>query len=108
MFQGQIFDPNTTTIGPGGLPCRTPFPGNRIPASRISGVSTNFLSYLPAPNIPAQPSGINYALASSTPLYNTTYTIRIDHNISDRSKLFGMYDTRENARYAGNSTHFRV
>jgi hypothetical protein len=105
VYQGEIFDPNTTVIGPTGVPCRTPFPGNRIPASRISGVSTNFLSYLPAPNIPAQASGINYALASSTPLYNTTYTIRIDQNISDKSKLFGMYDSRENARYAGNGTY---
>ncbi len=105
IYKGQIFDPNTTTTGPGGLPCRTQFPGNIIPPSRISTVAKNFLSYLPPTNISNLPGVINYALSSSTPLYNTTYTIRIDQQISDKSHLFGMYDTRENARYAGNGTY---
>ncbi|HZS55231.1 MAG TPA: TonB-dependent receptor [Bryobacteraceae bacterium] len=98
VFQGQIFDPNTTTSGPNGLPCRTPFPNNVIPASRISKVSQNFLGLIPAPNA-SLPNGRNYVLGSSTPLQNTTYTIRIDHSISDKSKIFGTYDTRDNARY---------
>ena len=100
IFAGEIFDPSTTTTGAGGVPCRLPFAGNKIPASAISPVSTNFLAYLPTPNTNLA-NGINYALSSSTPLNNTTYTIRIDHSISDRSKFFGMYDTRDNARYAG-------
>lgn len=104
VYSGEIFDPATTRIGPTGVPCRTPFPGNRIPATRISTVATNFLGYLPAPNIPVQQGGQNFALSSSTPLYNTTYTIRIDQNVSDKSKFFAMYDTRDNARYAGNGT----
>ena len=98
VYQGQIFDPNTTTIGPNGLPCRTPFPNNTIPASRISNVSQNFLGLIPAPNA-SLPNGRNFVLSSSTPLQNTTYTIRIDHSISDKSKIFGMYDTRDNARF---------
>ncbi len=105
IFQGEIFDPNTTTIGPTGVPCRTPFPGNMIPASRISKVASNFLSYLPSPNIATLPSGINYSLSSHTPLTNTTYTLRIDESISDKSKIFATYDTRDNARYAGNGTY---
>ena len=105
IYQGEIFDPNTTRIGPTGVPCRTQFPGNVIPAFRISKVTQNFLTYLPAPNIATQPNGVNYALSSSTPLENTTYTLRIDHSISDKSKLFAMYDTRDNARYVnGNYT----
>ncbi|HEY6988476.1 MAG TPA: carboxypeptidase regulatory-like domain-containing protein [Bryobacteraceae bacterium] len=98
VYQGQIFDPNTTTIGPNGLPCRTPFPNNTIPASRISKVSQNFLGLIPAPNA-SLPNGRNFVLSSATPLQNTTYTIRIDHSISDKSKIFGMYDTRDNARF---------
>ncbi|HLH03064.1 MAG TPA: TonB-dependent receptor [Bryobacteraceae bacterium] len=99
IYAGEIFDPSTTTIGPTGVPCRSPFPGNKIPTSRISAVTTNFLNFLPPPNIPTQPNGNNYALSSSTPLNNTTYTIRIDQVISDKSKFFGMYDSRENTRY---------
>jgi carboxypeptidase family protein len=98
VFQGQIFDPNTTTIGPNGLPCRMPFPNNTIPASRISKVSQNFLGSIPSPNA-SLPNGQNFVLGSSTPLMNTTYTIRIDHSISDKNKIFGMYDTRDNARF---------
>ncbi len=62
IFQGEIFDPNTTRIGSNGLPCRDPFPGNVIPASRLSRVTQNVLSYYPLPNIPTQKSGINYSL----------------------------------------------
>lgn len=100
IYQGQIFDPNTTTIGPTGVPCRTPFPNNVIPGSRISRVTQNFLATLPATNA-ALPNGQNYVLNSTTTLNNTTYTIRVDHSISDKSKIFGMYDTRDNARFVG-------
>ncbi len=105
IYQGQIFDPNTTATGPGGLPCRTPFPGNKIPTNRISAVSQNFLKLLPPTNISDLPGVINYALSSNTSLYNTTYTIRIDQQISDKSHIFAMYDTRDNARYAGSGTY---
>lgn len=102
VYPGEIFDPNTTTIGPTGVPCRTPFPNNTIPTSRLSSVSQNFLALLPAPNANL-PNGQNFILSSNTPLMNTTYTIRIDQSISDKSKIFAMYDTRDNARYtAGN------
>jgi hypothetical protein len=105
IYEGEIFDPNTTTIGAGGVPCRLPFAGNKIPASMISPVSTNFLTYLPAPNTSGS-NGINYALSSSTPLNNTTYTIRIDQSISDRSKIFAMYDSRDNTRYTSGNYVF--
>ena len=100
VYQGEIFDPNTTVIGPTGVPCRTPFANNMIPASRISKVSQNFLALLPATNA-SLPNGQNFVYNSSTPLQNTTYTIRIDHSISEKSKIFGMYDARDNARFVG-------
>lgn len=105
VLQGEIFDPNTSRTGPNGVPCRTPFPGNVIPASRFSRVSGNFLPYLPTPNAVGA-NGINYALSSAQPLFNTTYTVRIDHNFSDKSRMFAMYDTRDNARYAGSTLVF--
>lgn len=43
VFRGQIFDPATQRIGPTGVPCRTAFPGNIIPASRISQVARTVL-----------------------------------------------------------------
>ena len=105
IFAGQIFDPRTTR-SVNGVTCRDPFPGNRIPSALLSRVSQNVLAYVPAPNIPTLSNGNNYALSSSTPLYNTTYTVRIDQSISDRSKIFGMYDSRDNERYTGTGTYF--
>ncbi len=102
VLQGQVFDPNTTRTGAGGVPCRTAFAGNIVPASRFSRVSQNFLAYLPLPNTNGS-NGINYGLSSAQPLYNTTYTVRIDHNFTDKSRIFAMYDSRDNARYAGST-----
>ncbi|HEY1963311.1 MAG TPA: carboxypeptidase-like regulatory domain-containing protein, partial [Acidobacteriaceae bacterium] len=48
VYYGQVFDPSTTRIV-NGRPCRTAFPGNIIPAGKISPVATNILKYYPAP-----------------------------------------------------------
>ncbi|MDQ2843991.1 MAG: TonB-dependent receptor [Acidobacteriota bacterium] len=104
IYQGQIFDP-TTTRSVNGVTCRDPFPGNKIPTAQLSKVSQNILGFMPPPNIATLSNGDNYALSSSTPLYNTTYTIRIDQSISDKSKIFAMYDSRDNERYTGSGTY---
>ena len=45
-----IYDPATTRPNPNGTGfVRDPFPGNIIPANRISSISRNFQSYLPEP-----------------------------------------------------------
>lgn len=98
ILAGQIFDP-ATTRQVGGVNCRDPFPGNRIPLNRLSRVTQNFLNYVPLPNIAAQANGSNYTLSSSTPLLNTTYQIRIDHSFSDKSRIFASYSSRDNERY---------
>ncbi len=107
VFAGEIFDPASTRTGPGGLPCRTSFLSetgkNAIPASRLSKVAQNYLGLLPPTNAGTQPNGVNYALSSTNPLDNTTYTVRIDHSLSEKSKLFGTYDARENARFTSTS-----
>ncbi len=99
IFAGQIFDPATQTPGPGGIPCRTAFPGNIVPANRISAVAKNFLAYYPQPTGPGTIN--NYTHSDSNPLFNTTYQIRIDQNFSDKSKVYASYSSRENARYTG-------
>ena len=69
VFEGQIFDPATTQVGPGGVLCRTAFPENKIPANRISTVAKNFLTYMPTANQP----GIVNAMAR---LPATTFSAR--------------------------------
>ena len=97
VFGGQIFDPASQRIGPTGLPCRDAFPGNIIPASRIAQVSRNVLQYLPVPNGPGATQ--NYSLNDATPLNNTVWNLRIDHNLTDNNRIFFTYSGRDNARY---------
>ncbi len=96
ILNGQIFDPATTrTVD--GIRCRTAFPGNIIPASRFSTVGQNIAAFFPAPTNNALIG--NYTLASSSPLYNTTYSLRIDQSLGSKDKIYGSYSTRENTRF---------
>ena len=96
ILNGQIFDPATTrTVN--GVRCRSAFPGNRIPTSRFSAVGKNIAAYFPAPTDPNALIN-NYSLASASTLFNTTYSIRVDHSIGTKDRLFGSYSSRENTR----------
>ncbi len=101
-FVGEIFDPATTSkvFNPAlnaTVPCRNPFPGNKIPASRFSAVAQKALSYYPLPNVGGPGQTVNnYSYATTYPILNTVYSARIDHNLSDKSKLFVTYTDRDN------------
>ncbi|MFT4114110.1 TonB-dependent receptor [Silvibacterium sp.] len=97
VYQGQIFDPSTTrTVN--GVECRTAFPGNKIPGG-FSPAALKLLSYFPQ----ATNSNVfnNYVLSSTSPIQNTTYTLRIDANLTAKSKLWSSYSTRDNNRVSG-------
>ena len=98
VYPGEIFDPATQRVV-NNKPCRSAFPGNMILSTRFSTVAQNLLKYVPAPST----SGLvnNYFFQSTIPLVNTTYTVRLDFNLSDKSKIFGSYSTRDNNRTSG-------
>lgn len=97
---GQIFDPATTRylgtkgmVDPvTGLPTtavgyvREPFPGNIIPAGRISPVSAGLLALFPLPTV----SGISNNYVSAPVLRQTgdNFDARIDENISSKDQFF--------------------
>ncbi len=96
ILNGQIFDPATTrTVN--GIRCRTAFTGNQIIPTRFSKVGQNLAAFYPQPTDPTALVN-NYSLASSSALFNTTYTLRVDQNLGTKDKLFGSYSTRENSR----------
>jgi len=102
VYQGEIFDPQTqrTVSTPNGpVSCRDQFPGNKIDASRFSPVANNLLQYYPLPTNDQQFN--NFTFPSSVPINNTTYTIRIDANLSQKNRMWGSYSTRENNRISG-------
>ncbi len=114
VVRGAIYDPNTTqTVG--GTVVRQMFPGNVIPASRISQVSQQVLSlvnkYYPA-TVPG-PSG-NYLLANNAfGDYNvwqryTQLSVKGDHNISARNHLSGSIARTTQPQFQGNASGTHV
>jgi hypothetical protein len=100
QFQ-QIFDPTTSVQLVPNTFCRTQFAGNAFPSSSISAASAKLISGLPLPNRTPLSTDVfgytgNYVYASVAPNTNVTYSIRIDQNLSDKSKLFASYNTRQN------------
>lgn len=99
IYQGQIFDPSTTKVV-NGTECRTAFPGNVIPPGSMSAAASKLLSYFPAPSNPNAVFN-NFQFSSSSPLTNTTYTVRIDASITDKQKIWSSYSTRDNNLITG-------
>jgi hypothetical protein len=74
-----IYDPATGNPDGSG---RQPFPGNVIPADRISPVSRNILALMPDPNVPGAGFGqVNYELPSSSREKTTNqFNVKLNYN----------------------------
>ncbi|HYO80796.1 MAG TPA: TonB-dependent receptor [Bryobacteraceae bacterium] len=83
-----IYDPLTGTSDGSG---RQLFPGNRIPANRISPVARRILSLLPAPNLHQNLTGINYEYNSMLIRETDSFDVKVDHNAGDNDRLSVRY-----------------
>lgn len=72
-----------------------PFGGNIIPANRINATAKTLTSFWEKPQVDlANPlSGINYVGVGSQTINDDQYFVRIDHNFSDKDKVFFRYAT---------------
>ena len=101
IYQGEIFDP-TTTRTVGGVECRTAFmneagsTGNVVPSGMFSSVGQKLMSFYPDPQNGNLTN--NYLFPYSYPILDTTTTVRIDQNISEKMKAYFTYSSRENVR----------
>ena len=98
LAQGvQIYDPLSGTKGSDGKVVRQPFPGNIIPAGRISPIAKALLGLYPQPNQAADADGRRNYRASPNARADKFYSVvlRVDHSLSPTQKVF--------ARYAGNN-----
>lgn len=89
-----VYDPRTTRPNPNGSGfIRDPFPDNMIPTSRINTVSRKIITYFPAPN--AAGSGFtgnnNYIRTDASLIEKNTYSVRLDHNFTESTRLFTRY-----------------
>jgi hypothetical protein len=92
-ISNTIYDPLTTVPNPNGTgTVRSAFPGNIIPANRLSKQAAFFNSYLTtAPT----PGGL-FTFSPSTALDEDQTTTRIDHSISDNHKVFFRWSYNNN------------
>ncbi|HYM79119.1 MAG TPA: carboxypeptidase regulatory-like domain-containing protein [Candidatus Dormibacteraeota bacterium] len=108
VLHGQIFDPSTTTTI-GGQTCRMPFAGNKI--TSISPVAQKVLGYLPNTNLTGAENSLgvggtqaNFLNPGTLDHVVTTQTsFRIDENLTEKSKLFFSYHSREQSFLNGNN-----
>ena len=85
----QVYDPSTIAPAAGGRFSRQPFPGNIIPASRISPISRAILPFYPEANQPGSADfRSNYFNTQIINRNNLSVVGRLDHNFSDRHRLF--------------------
>ncbi|MBI5087259.1 MAG: TonB-dependent receptor, partial [Acidobacteria bacterium] len=108
----KIYDPLTSAVcGPpnncqGSAYIRQPFPGNVIPASRISPVAQKVLSYFPQPNGPvASALTANYYTNTAGRYHYDQPIGRWDHIFSDRDKFYAMVTFQHGKEYR-NQTGF--
>jgi len=82
-----IYDPSTgnTATGAG----RTPFPGQIIPANRISPIFQQYMSFLPAPTLPGFNNNIDIATDQTKNI--DAFDVKIDYVISAKDKMFVRY-----------------
>ena len=82
-FPVPIYDPASTTCS-AGVCTRTAFPGNIIPADRISSVAKSFQSYLPDPQ--NQNIENNYFNTFTNGNKNRMYMARVDAVLSSKNR----------------------
>jgi hypothetical protein len=98
-----IFDPESTNC-PGGPCSRTPFPGNIIPANRISPISRVFQADLPTPTNSNLLN--NYLGSVGTGFSNYNTTNKVDYNLNAAhtfSVLYSFGKRKQSTPYRGNT-----
>jgi hypothetical protein len=82
-----IYDPLTTRVDAQGRIVRDPFPGNKIPADRLSQVGRNVASIYPLPNNGTGDFD-NYISTPNREIHDKGFSGRVDHRFTDNDSLF--------------------
>jgi hypothetical protein len=104
-----IYDPLTTRPDPNnpGQFIRDPFPGNIIPANRISVVGQNIVNGFSLPNVGSATQRFNNFYLSEglgTDDFHS-YVARVDHTFSERQRMFVRFvnNRRDQFAFGGNN-----
>ena len=91
--QYQIYNPFTRRAVAGGRIESDPFPGNIIPQHLINPVARAALEFIGRPLTAGQADGTGNFQQPSLPetIKYASNTIRIDHNLTDRQRVYGRF-----------------
>lgn len=94
-----IYDPQTTMADPNhpGQYIRSPFPGNKIPQSRLDPVAVAIQQYYPSPNQPGNAgTGLNNFFFSGGNIQQVNnYSGRLDYQLNASTQLMGRYSVEQ-------------
>jgi outer membrane receptor protein involved in Fe transport len=82
-YPQELFDPATGNV--------SQFASNQIPRDRISPQAVNLLNLLPPPNVPGAGIAQNFIASGAAKFNGDSFNIRIDHNTTERLRIFGRY-----------------
>jgi hypothetical protein len=89
----QIYDPATIAAATGGHFSRQPFPNNVIPRSRMDKTAQQLLNYWPQPNTAGTADGLSNYTPLDVQINNqNNESVKIDHNLSERHRMFVRYN----------------
>jgi hypothetical protein len=100
IFTGQLYDPFSTRQLPGGSFIRDPVPGNNLATyvspytggTLINSIGQTLINYYPTPS---SALSNNWSATGLQADYSDEYSGRIDHNFSDRTRLYGRYSYKK-------------
>ncbi len=104
----QVFDPLTTvnctqpgvSCISGGIYLRRPFPGNVIPANRISSIARNILNLYPAPNFNPTSLAQNFVRPDNVGEYRYEQPMaRWDRVLGDSNRLYVLFTFQDGSEY---------
>jgi hypothetical protein len=84
ILENMIYDP-LSNQAINGQTVRAPFPGNRIPASRIDPISAKIQAMIPSPTSSALVN--NYAITDSYTIVKPVPSIKVDQNFGPVTKV---------------------
>jgi hypothetical protein len=86
----RVYDPSTLRPNPAGAGMiRDPFPGNVLPAQRISPIAQKFQEFYPQPTNNRLTGNLDTSGARNN--RSDTMDVRIDHNVTQGNRLFGRF-----------------
>jgi hypothetical protein len=111
-----IYQPGTAICPEGGpaASCsnrndlyQAPFPNDTIPTGQLNSTAATILSkYIPLPNITSAANfarGSNYYLPQPLLTHYYQPSVRVDYNLTDKTKLYSYYEWQTGSQYQSNN-----